>query len=140
MKCFLKEFCKRGLIAFGFGPIIMAIVYLALSWAGVNDTLSFAELAKQILLVSVMAFLASGVSAVYQIEKLPLPLATFIQAAVLYVDYIGVYFINGWLKNAFVPIMIFTAIFLAGFVIVWIIVYFINKYNAQKLNESLKSK
>ena len=140
MKKFLKEFCKRGLIAFGFGPIIMAIVYLCIAWSGVEDMLSLTEVAKQILLVSLMAFLAAGVSAVYQMERLPLPFAIFIQAAVLYFDYIAVYLINGWLKNAFVPIMVFTAIFTVGFALVWLIVYFVTKRSARKLNECLKEK
>lgn len=140
MKKFFKEFCKRGLIAFGFGPIIVAIVYLCIAWSGVEDVLTFAEVGKQILLVSVMAFLAGGVSAVYQIERLPLPLAIFIQVSVLYVDYIAVYLLNGWLKNSFVPIIVFTVIFIVGFALVWVIVYAVTKRMTKKLNEDLRDK
>lgn len=137
MKKYIKEFCKRGLIAFGFGPIIMAIVYFALSIAGVEGSLSFAELAKQILLVSVMAFLASGISVVYQIEKLPLPIAILIQASVLYVDYISIYLINGWLKSATLPILIFTVAFVLGFAVIWIAVYFVTKKATKAFNKRL---
>lgn len=138
MKKYIKEFCKRGLIAFGFGPLIMAIVYFALSIAGVEGSLSFAELAKQILLVSVMAFLASGISVVYQIEKLPLPIAILIQASVLYVDYITVYLINGWLKNSLMPILIFSVAFVLGFTVIWLTVYFFTKKATKAFNERLK--
>ena len=140
MKKFLKEFCKRGLVAFGFGPVIAAIVYLCIAWSGVEDMMSLTEVGKQILLVSVMAFLSAGVSTVYQIEKLPLPLAIFIQAAVLYADYIVVYLINGWLQNSLVPIIVFTAIFIVGFALVWILVYAVTKCMTKKLNEGLRDK
>ena len=140
MKRFLKEFCKRGLIAFGFGPVIAAIVYLCIAWSGVEATLTLAEAGKQILLVSVMAFLAGGVSAVYQIERLPLPFAIFIHATVLYIDYLGVYLINGWLKNAIIPIIVFSVIFAVGFALVWLIVYIVTKKSAINLNSKLNTK
>ena len=140
MKGFVKEFCKRGLIAFGFGPIIMAIVYISIGLAGVEGTLSFFELGKQMLLVSVMAFVAGGVTAIYQAERVPLPFAILIQAAVLYVDYIGIYLINGWLQNALIPIMVFSAIFIVGFALVWLIVYFVTKNITKRLNENLNNK
>lgn len=139
MKEFIKVFFKRGLVAFGFGPVIMAIVYISLDCAGVDGVLEFVELAKQILLVSVMAFVAGGVSAVYQIERLPLPFAIFIQCAVLYVDYIVIYLINGWLENAIIPIIVFTAIFIVGFAVVWGTVYFFTKKAAKKLNKKLNN-
>ena len=140
MKSFLKGFAIRGIIAFGFGPVIMAIVYFCIALSGVEDALSLTEVAKQILLVSFMAFLAGGITAIYQIEKLPLPFAIFIQAAVLYADYIVIYLINGWLENAFVPIIVFTVIFIVGFAIVWGIVYLFTRKSAKKLNERLNLK
>lgn len=140
MKKFIKEFFIRGLVVFGFGPVIMAIVYICLTLSGVEGSFEFIEVAKQILFVSFMVFVAGGITAVYQIEKLPLPFAIFIQAAVLYVDYIVVYLINGWLKNAFVPIIVFTAIFIVGFALVWVIVYTVTKRMTKKLNENLENR
>jgi hypothetical protein len=140
MKKFIKEFFIRGLVVFGFGPVIMAIVYICLALSGVEGSLEFIEMAKQILFVSFMVFVAGGITAVYQIEKLPLPFAIFIQAAVLYVDYIVIYLINGWLKNAFIPIIVFTAIFIVGFALVWVIVYTVTKRMTKKLNEDLREK
>ena len=138
MKCFIKEFCKRGLVAFGFGPVAMAIVYLCLTFFGIVDSLSLAEVGKQTLLVSLMAFLAGGITAIYQVERLPLPYAILIQATVLYIDYIAVYLVNGWLKKALLPIVIFTAIFVVSYAIVWIFVYAFSKRSARRLNEKLK--
>lgn len=138
MKSFIKEFCKRGFMAFGFGPIIMAIVYFAIALAGVEDVLSMQEVAKQIILVSLMAFLAGGITAIYQVERLPLLYAILIQATVLYIDYIGVYLVNGWLKKSLLPILIFTAIFIASYAIIWVLVYIFNKRGTKRLNERLK--
>ena len=138
MRGFIKEFAKRGFVAFGFGPIIMAIVYFAIALAGVEDFLSLAQVGKQILLVSLMAFLAGGITAIYQIERLPLPYAILIQATVLYIDYIVVYLVNGWLKKSLLPIVIFTAIFVVSYAIVWIFVYAFSKRSARRLNEKLK--
>ena len=140
MKEFVKNFCKRGLVAFGFGPVIMAIVYIFLEIAGVEGTLGFIELSKQILIVSVMAFVAAGISAIYNVERLALPLAIFIHAAVLYTDYIFVYLINGWIKNSLMPLIIFTVIFIVGFALVWIIIYAVDKNAARKLNERLNKR
>ena len=140
MKGFLRDFLKRGLIAFGFGPIVMAIVYLCLSWSGVEDALTLQEVGTQVILVSLMAFFAAGITAIYQVERLPLPFAIIIQCAVLYVDYISVYLINGWLQNAFMPIMVFSITFVISFAIIWIITYFINKRATRGLNERLKNK
>ncbi len=140
MKEFVKNFCKRGLVAFGFGPVIMAIVYISLEIAGVEGTLGFIELSKQILIVSAMAFVAAGISAIYNVERLALPLAIFIHAAVLYTDYILVYLINGWIKNSLMPLIIFTVIFIVGFALVWIIIYAVDKNAARKLNERLNKR
>ena len=140
MKEFVKNFCKRGLIAFGFGPVIMAIVYISLELAGVGGALGFIELSKQILIVSAMAFVAAGISAIYNVERLALPLAIFIHAAVLYTDYILVYLINGWIKNSLMPLIIFTVIFIVGFALVWIIIYAVDKNAARKLNERLNKR
>ena len=140
MKEFVKNFCKRGLVAFGFGPVIMAIVYISLELAGVEGTLGFIEFSKQILIVSAMAFVAAGISAIYNVERLALPLAIFIHAAVLYTDYILVYLINGWIKNSLMPLIIFTVIFIVGFALVWIIIYAVDKNAARKLNERLNKR
>ena len=140
MKSFIKEFCKRGLVAFGFGPVVVAIIYIFLTLSGVEDCLTLGEVGKQILLVSFLAFTAAGITAIYQIERLPLPFAILIQASILYLDYIIVYLINGWLANAFIPIMVFTVIFIISFALIWGIVYFFTKRGAKKLNERLNKR
>ena len=137
MKKFWESFFMRGVVAGWGGPIVLAIIYLCLGLSGVVQTLDVFQVVLGIVSSFVMAFVAAGISAVYQIEKLPLVWATLIQGGVLYIDYLGVYLLNGWLAEGIVPILIFTAIFIVGFVAIWLIVYFATKCATNKLNKRL---
>ena len=85
-----------------------------------------------------MAFLASGVSVVYQIEKMSLLTATLVHFITLYIDYVLFYLMNGWLKGRAIDLMIFTLIYFGGYIVIWLIVYFAVKQNIKKLNRELK--
>ena len=140
MKKFWESFFMRGVVAGGGGPIVLAIIYLCLGLSGVVQTLDVFQVVLGIVSSFVMAFVAAGISAVYQIEKLPLVWATLIQGGVLYIDYLGIYLLNGWLADGIVPFLVFTAIFVVGFAIIWLVVYLSIKYNANKLNQKLNTK
>lgn len=140
MKKFWKQFFMRGIVAGGGGPVVLAIVYLCLGLSGVVQTLDVFQVVLGILSSFLIAFVAAGITAVYQIEKLPLVWATLIQCAVLYIDYLGIYLLNGWLADGIVPFLVFTAIFVVGFAIIWLVVYLSIKYNANKLNQKLNTK
>jgi hypothetical protein len=84
-----------------------------------------------------MAFIAAGVSAVYHTEKLQLGMAALIQGAVLFLDYIGIYLLNGWLPLKWQAIALFTAIFAGVFLIIWAIVYLCIRNNIKKMNKQL---
>ncbi|MBQ8199205.1 MAG: DUF3021 domain-containing protein, partial [Lachnospiraceae bacterium] len=123
------------------GPVILAIIYLCIQGGGEAMTLTVNEVALGILTSALMAFVAAGISVVYQIEKLPLMWASFIQAIVLYLDYLLIYLLNGWLKSDPKVILIFTICFVAGYIVIWTMIYFmsirpsINKIN-RKIQES----
>ncbi len=138
MKKYVADFIKRGLYAAAGGPIVLAIVYLILSGCGVVETLSATKIATEILTVTLMAFLASGVSVVYQIEKMSLLTATLVHFITLYIDYVLFYLMNGWLKGRAIDLMIFTLIYFGGYIVIWLIVYFAVKQNIKKLNRELK--
>lgn len=138
MKKHMIDFCKRGLMAACGGPVILAVVYFALGRAGVIQTLTPAEVCKGILTVSLMAFIASGVSVVYQIDRLPLTGAILIHSVVLYLDYILIYLWNGWLKRDLTPVLIFTLIFAVGYAFIWLMIYFSTRNNIEKLNKQLR--
>lgn len=138
MKRNVFEFVRRGLIACGFGPLVLAVLYLILQHNGVVQTLTVNEVCIGIISLSLLAFIAGGMNIIYQIERLPLMMAILIHGGVLYLCYLGTYLLNGWLKRDITPILIFSAIFVISFVAIWIVIYFIIKTNTQKLNAMLR--
>ena len=83
-----------------------------------------------------MAFIAAGVSTVYQIETLPKSMAALIQMAVLYVDYMGIYLLNSWLPVE--RIGMFTLFFVAGFAMIWLIIYVSIRMKVNRINQKMK--
>ena len=138
MKKFASDFLLRGLVACGFGPVILAVVYLILHQQGVVQTLGVTEVCMGIFSLFALAFVAGGMNAIYQIERLPLMLAILIHGAVLYVSYLIVYLVNNWLKWGFAPILVFTIIFVVGYMMIWAIIYSVNKKNTAQINKQLR--
>ncbi len=134
------EFVRRGLIACGFGPIILAIIYLVLQKQGIIQTLHVNQVSLGIFSISLLAFIVGGANIVYQIERLPLAVAILIHGCVLYVTYLVVYLMNGWLKRGITPILVFTGIFVFCYLVIWIIIFSITKNKTAKLNKMLKEK
>ena len=138
MKKFVKEFLLRGLICAAGGPIILAVIYGILGATGAVEVLSPKEVCLGLLSITLLAFTAAGMTAIYQMEQLPLPTMILLHGGVLYIAYILTYLINGWLQNSLIPILVFTGIFAAGYAVVWLVIYFVEKAKAQKLNKLLK--
>lgn len=130
-----KRFCKRGASFAWGGPVILAVIWAVLKAKGTIDALSVDEVVMGIISTTVMAFVAAGISFVYEIENLPKSFAALIQGSVLYIDYMGIYLLNGWLPVN--KIMTFTLIFVAGFIVIWLCIYLSVKYKVNKMNKSL---
>ena len=140
MKRFVLEFLRRGAIASGIGPIVWAIIYMILLQVAEVETLTVNQVCIGIVSLTALAFLAGGMNALYQIERLPLLMAILIHGSVLYVSYLGTYLINDWLDFGVIPIIVFSAIFVVGYIVIWAIIYSIIKRNTAKLNEMLQQK
>ncbi len=140
MKKFLKEFLLRGLICAGGGPLVLAIIYGILGAVGAVEAFSPREVCLGILSITLLAFIAAGMTAIYQMEQLPLPTMILLHGGALYIAYILTYLINGWLQNSLVPILVFTGVFVAGYAVIWLIIYCITKTKAEALNKKLKGK
>lgn len=140
MKKIVLEFLRRGLIACGFGPIILAILYLILQKQVGIDTLTVNQVCVGIFSISVLAFIAGGMNVIYQIERLPLMAAILIHGCILYFSYLGTYLINDWLEWGVEPILVFSGIFVIGYLAVWVVIYSITKRNTEKLNKILREK
>ena len=140
MKKFVSEFLRRGLIACGLGPIVLAIVYWILQQTAAVETLTVNQVCIGIFSLSALAFIAGGMNVIYQIERLPLMVAILIHGGVLYISYLATYLLNGWLEWGVTPILVFSGIFVAGYFAIWAIIYSIIKRNTEKLNEVLKQR
>lgn len=140
MKKFVLEFMRRGFIATGLGPIVLAIVYLILKQSAAIDTLTVNQVCIGIFSLSALAFIAGGMNAIYQVERMPLMTAILIHGGTLYIGYLGTYLLNDWLDFGVIPIIVFTAIFVVGYIVIWAIIYSIIRRNTAKLNEMLKKK
>jgi len=134
------EFLHRGLIASGIGPIVLAIIYLILQQTAVVETLSVNQVCIGIVSITALAFIAGGMNAVYQIERLPLMLAILLHGGVLFISYLGTYLLNDWLNFGVISIAVFSAVFVVGYIVIWAIIYSIMKRNTAKLNKMLKQK
>ena len=140
MKKIALEFVRRGFVACGFGPIVLAILYLILQHKVNLETLTVNQVCLGIFSLSALAFIAGGMNAVYQIERLPLMVAILIHGGVLYISYLGTYLINNWLEWSIIPILVFTGIFIFCYLVIWAVIYSIIKKNTEKLNKILQEK
>ena len=138
MKRHIMDFIRRGLAACGFGPLVLAIIYLILQHHDIVQTLTVNEVCIGILSLSGLAFLAGGMNSIYQIEQLPLMVAILIHGGVLYIGYLGTYLLNGWLELGITPVLVFTGIFVVGYLVIWAIIYSIIKKNTNRINALLK--
>lgn len=140
MKTFMKDFVLRGLCAAWGGPLVLAVIYAILGATGEAETVSMDQAALGIFSITLLAFFVAGMTAIYQLEQLPLISAIMIHGAVLYGLYILIYLMNGWLQSQLVPILIFTAAFVAGYAIIWLCIYFFTKSKTDRINQHLQNK
>ncbi len=133
MKAFFKEFFKRGFVSAWGGPFILAVIYYIIGITGTAEAIPINEASLGIFSITLMAFIAGGITAIYQSDILPLASSILIHAAVLYLDYLIMYLLNGWIPRS--EIGVFTAIFIAGFALVWFIIYLCVKNKTDDINK-----
>ena len=138
MKRHILDFIRRGLAACGLGPIVLAVLYLILQQQGIVENLTVNEVCIGIFSLFALAFIAGGMNFIYQIEQLPLMVAILIHGGILYISYLGTYLLNGWLEWSGIPVLVFTGIFVGGYLVIWAVIYSIIKKNTDRINEVLK--
>ena len=134
----VREFFHRGLTFGGFGPIILGIIYLVLHRTVEDFTLSGAEVCLGILSVYLLAFIHAGASVFNQLEHWPVAKSTLCHFGLLYVAYVLCYLLNSWIPFEPAVLGIFTAIFVGGYLAVWLVVVICIKAAEKKLNQQLK--
>ena len=133
-------FFRRGVSACGIGPIILAIVYIILEQTGKINALTIKQVCIGIFSLSILAFIAGGMNSIYQIEEIPLMLAILIHGVVLYIFYLATYLLNNWIEISVIPIVVFSIIFILGYIVICGITYSIIKKNTSDINEKLRKK
>ena len=140
MKHYISDFFRRGLLACGIGPLVLAVFYLILRQTAAVETLTVAQVCTGIFSLTALAFIAGGMNVLYQIERLPLMTAILIHGAVLYISYLATYLLNGWLDRGAAPLVTFSVIFILGYLAIWIIIYSVTKKDTARLNRLLQQK
>lgn len=137
MRKFWSEFLHRGLLVGAFGPVVLAVVYGILGAAGVVESLTPGQVCRAILSVTLLAFVAAGITGIYTVERLPLISAILIHAGVLYLDYLMVYLVNGWLRD-WSAFGIFTGCFFVGYALIWMGIWFYTRAKTERLNRRIR--
>ena len=140
MKKHVLDFFRRGFAVCGLGPMVLVVLYAILYQQCDLRILSVREVCLGIVSLSALTFVAGGMNAIYQIERLPLPVAILIHGIVLYISYLATYLANGWLERSAMPILVFSCIFTIGYLVIWAVIYSTTKKRTAILNEMLKKK
>ena len=137
MNTYVKSFFHRGLVFGGFGPIVVSIILLAINAAGEAVTLTAKDYFTSTVSIYLLAFVHAGASVFNQIEHWSLPKSVFFHFSSLYIVYSLCYIINSWIPFEPKVLLIFTAVFVAGYIAVWLTVMVILKITTKKMNRRL---
>lgn len=137
MNRYVKQFLHRGLLFGGFGPLIVAVIYLILHHTINGFSLTGSEVFCAVLSIYGLAFVHAGVSVFNQIEHWSVMKSLFWHFSTLYVAYLACYLINDWIPFDWNVVLIFTAIFVAGYFVVWGIVVAAIKAAEKRMNRQL---
>ncbi|MBQ8287781.1 MAG: DUF3021 domain-containing protein [Clostridia bacterium] len=138
MNKYLKIFLHRGLVFGGFGPIILAIIYATLQQTLPDFSVSGTDVCLGIVSTYLLAFLQAGGSVFNQIEHWSPARSTLCHFGLLYVAYVLCYLLNTWIPFRAEVIGIFTAIFVAGYFVIWFTVWLCVRVAGKRLNRMLR--
>ena len=137
MNKYVKTFLLRGAFFGGFGPVVMGFVYLFLDIYIDNFAVSGYEIFLGIITTYLIAFLHAGASVFHQIESWPVPKSMFFNFITIYIAYTVGYIINSWIPFDWRVILIYTAIFIVAYFIIWLTTVILISKAKKKLNSSL---
>ena len=135
----IKEFIKRGLMFSGLGPIVVGLVLYFVSLSNDDFYLEGWQILLAIISGYLLAFIQAGTSVFHQIERWAPLKRLGLQLLCLYFIYSGTYLINDWLEFNYLIIIIFTVIFILGYLLICLIVLLVNKILCKRFNKSLNS-
>ena len=122
----------------GFGPIVYGIVMVILHLCNVDTSSNGLVIFKGIISTAIMAFVIAGTSVIWKQEEIQISKKIAIHFLVLYSLYLLIYLLNDWIKKDLKVIGIFTLVFVLGYILIWLVIYLVEKNRAKKLNEYIK--
>lgn len=137
MNTHVKEFLHRGLLFGGFGPIVVGIIYCILSHTVTDFSLDGTQILLAIISTYLLAFLQAGASVFNQIEHWSLPKSLLCHFGMIYIAYTACYLLNTWIPFEPMVLLIFTAIFVVAYFVIWMTVYLCVKATTKKWNQKL---
>lgn len=139
MNKYFKEFCHRGLLFSGFGPIICGLVYMIINFAGTKLELEGWQIFIAILTSYLLGFICAGSSIFEQIEEWSIFKSCAIHLSSIYLVYLFTYLVNSWIPLDWKVILIFSLSVIFGFLLIWFIGYIITSRCSKKLNRKIKN-
>jgi len=121
----------------GFGPIILGIIFYVLSCTLPEFDLTGEQVLMGIVSTYLLAFIQAGASVFNQIEHWPLPKSLLCHFGTLYAAYSLCYLLNSWIPFEPLVLVVFTAIFVVGYFLIWGIVYLCVRAASRKLNQKI---
>lgn len=140
MNKYVKEFCKRGLIFSGLGPIVLGIVLMCINFSGTKLELEGWQIFVGILTTYIIAFVHAGSSVFEQIEEWSTFKSLFWHLLSIYVVYLGGYLLNRWIPYNWLVVLIFSVCVIGGFLIIWLICFLASNKTKNKLNSKITTK
>lgn len=134
---YVKQFLHRGMLFGGFGPIVAGLVYLILYYTIDGVSLNGAEMFFAILSTYLLAFVQAGTSVFPQIEHWSTARSLFVHLLTLYAAYVSCYLLNSWIPFDSTVLLIFSAIFVGLFLIIWFTVLLAVKATCKKINQKI---
>ncbi len=122
----------------GFGPLIAGVVYLCLHLSIEDFPLTGMEMFAAIISTYLLAFVQAGVSIFNQIESWSVGKSLLCHLSTLYAAYATCYIINAWIPFDWRVLLIFTAAFVALYMVIWLTVYLCVRRTQKRLNAQLK--
>ena len=138
MNIYVKEFIKRGLMFSGLGPVTAALVIFIISHFEENLHLGASQVLIMAVSTYILAFVQAGATVFNQIEHWSVPKSLACHFSSLYAVYVFTYLVNTWIPFSINVILVFTAIFVATFFIIWTVVFLAVRHLSKKLNKNLK--
>lgn len=133
MNIYTKQFLQRGLAFGGFGPMVASIVLALIP----GVTLTGGQILLAVVSTYALAFVQAGASVFNQIEHWPLPKTLLCHFSLLYVTYSLCYLLNSWIPFEPMVLIIFTAIFVVSYFLIWGIVYLCVRAASRRLNDKI---